>query len=134
MIDIYLYIFLFKVKYNITVRKIYYLSTCDTCRKILSQLKIENVQLIDIKKENISPEDLDFAAKITGNYESLFNKRAQKLKIMDQSERPFSDDDFRKLILKEYTFLKRPLAIVDKYVFAGNAPETIAKLKLSLEN
>ncbi|MBK9257508.1 MAG: hypothetical protein IPM42_18760 [Saprospiraceae bacterium] len=116
------------------MRKIYHLSTCDTCRKILMILNTGNVELVDIKKQNISSDDLDLAAKVIGSYEALFNKRAQKLKTMTKSEHPSTEDEFRKLILEEYTFLKRPLAIIGNKVFAGNAPKTVAEMKEALEN
>lgn len=110
------------------MRKIYYLSTCDTCKRILKSLNLNGVSLTDIKFENISAEILDEAAKITGSYESLFNKRAQKLKSMGPNEKPVTEADFRSLILSDYTFLKRPLALIDGKVFAGNDKETIENL------
>ena len=101
-------------------KKIYHLSTCDTCRKILSLLNLDIVELINIREQNISKEDLDFMKKQTKSYEALFNKRAQKLKEMPDSKKPIKDVDYKKLILKEYTFLKRPAAIIDGKVIAGN--------------
>ena len=116
------------------MRKIFHLSTCTTCKRIISSINLNNIELIDIKQHNITGKDLDFAASKTGGYESLFNKRAQKLKLVPDSEKPITDQDFRKLILEEYTFLKRPLAIIDEDIYAGNSRETIQKLKSRLEN
>lgn len=39
---------------------------------------------------------------------------------MPDSKKPVKDVDYKKLILKEYTFLKRPAAIIDGKVIAGN--------------
>ena len=110
------------------MKKIYHLSTCDTCRKILSQLNLEGVEIINIRENNISREDLDLMKKQTKSYESLFNKRAQKLKDIPENKRPTKDVDFKKLILKEYTFLKRPAAFIDGKVIAGNDKTSIDAL------
>lgn len=110
------------------MNKIYHLSTCDTCRKILSLLKTDQVTLINLREQNISKEDLELMKNQLGSYEALFNKRAQKLKLMSDDEKPTKDIDFKKLILSEYTFLKRPAAIIDGKVFAGNDKSTVEKL------
>lgn len=102
------------------MRRIYYLSTCSTCTRILKLISTEDTELIDLKKQNISPEDLDLMKANTGNYESLFNKRAQKYKSLTEDEKPVNDGDYRTLILKEYTFLKRPAAIIGDKVIVGN--------------
>lgn len=111
-----------------TQKKIYHLSTCDTCRKILSMLKLDGVELINLREQNISKEDLDFMKKQTKSYESLFNKRAQKLKEMPDDKKPTKEADYKKWILKEYTFLKRPAAIIDGKVIAGNDKNAIEAL------
>jgi arsenate reductase (glutaredoxin) len=110
------------------MRKIYFLSTCDTCKKILKTLNTENAELVDVRYTPITEDELDSAAQISGSYESLFNKRAQKLKIMKSEEKPVSEADFRKLILSDYTFMKRPLAFIDNQVIAGNDKDTVTKL------
>jgi arsenate reductase (glutaredoxin) len=102
------------------MKRIYHLSTCDTCRKILSQINTEGVELINLREQNISKEDLDLMKKSTKSYEALFNKRAQKLKEMPDDKKPVKEADFKKLILKEYTFLKRPAAIIDNEIIVGN--------------
>ncbi|MBK6667420.1 MAG: arsenate reductase family protein [Saprospiraceae bacterium] len=114
------------------MRRIYHLSTCDTCRKILSTLDLSDVELINIREQNITKEDLDFMKKQTKSYEALFNKRAQKLKELPENKKPVKDADFKKLILKEYTFLKRPAAIIDNQVIVGNDPKSVQALQAAL--
>ena len=114
------------------MRRIYHLSTCDTCRKILSTLDLSDVELINIREQNITKDDLDFMKKQTKSYESLFNKRAQKLKELPENKKPVKDADFKKLILKEYTFLKRPAAIIDNQVIVGNDPKSVQALQAAL--
>jgi len=52
-----------------------------------------------------------------------------KYRSMGLNEMDLSEKDFRKYILEEYTFLKRPVFIIDDQVFAGNAKKTIAAIK-----
>ncbi|MFM7637667.1 MAG: arsenate reductase family protein [Crocinitomicaceae bacterium] len=68
---------------------------------------------VDIKIKHISPEILDNLAGFVGSYEALFNKRAIKFKDPSIHESIKRDSDFRRLILEEYTFLKRPIFIND---------------------
>lgn len=110
------------------MKRIYYLSTCQTCMKILAKLQTQNAELINLKQKNVSPEDLDMMYQRTGSYESMFNKRAQKWKSLPESERPQSDEQFRELILNEYTFLKRPAVIADGEIALGNDNASVVKM------
>lgn len=110
------------------MRRIYYLSTCNTNKKILSLLNTENVELVNIKTQHISQEDLAFLHKQTGSYEALFNKNAQKYKVMSPEEKPTNEAAFKNLILSHYTFLKRPAAIIGDEVIVGSSAESVTKL------
>jgi arsenate reductase len=46
--------------------------------------------------------------ELAGSYEALFSRRAMKYRSMGLNEMELSEDDYRKYILEEYTFLKRP--------------------------
>ncbi len=109
-------------------KKIYHLSTCDTCRKILAEINTEGATMVNIREEIIDKETLDWLKKKVGSYEGLFNKRAQKLKEMKPEEKPVKDADFKKLILKDYTFLKRPVIICGDDVWVGNEKATVTSL------
>ncbi|MGB4958459.1 MAG: ArsC/Spx/MgsR family protein [Saprospiraceae bacterium] len=110
------------------MKRIYYLSTCDTCRKILAQINTEGVELINIREHLISKEDLMLMRKSVGSYELLFNKRAQKLKEMSEDQKPKKETDYKRLILSEYTFMKRPAAIIDEQIIVGNDKKAVEKL------
>ncbi len=115
--------------------KIYYLSTCSTCLRIMDELGIDDkFDKQDIKAENINEADLDAMAKQVGSYEALFSKRAMKYKSMGLKEKKLSEQDFKQLMLGEYTFLKRPFILIDGEIFIGNAKKIIeaAKSKLNL--
>lgn len=83
----------------------------------------------DIKTEKITPQQLDEMRSLTGSYESLFSRRALKYKEMGLKDKQLTEDDYRRLILDEYTFLKRPVTINGKKIFVGNDKKTVEALK-----
>ncbi|SFS78371.1 Arsenate reductase, glutaredoxin family [Zhouia amylolytica] len=102
--------------------KIYYLSTCDTCKRIIKELNLpEDTIMQDIKKEVITNEQVEEMKSLSGSYESLFSKRARLYKGRGLKDMELSEDDYKSLILEHYTFLKRPVIIVDKQIFVGNS-------------
>ena len=102
------------------MKRIYYLSSCDTCRRMMKEFDaLKDFELIDIKSSNIDSTTLDFLKEKTGSYESLFSKRAIKYKTLGLKDKNLSDQDFRQLILDEYTFLKRPVLINGESVVVG---------------
>jgi len=108
------------------MRKIFHLSTCNTCQRIIKDLGgLKGLEHQDIKEKNISAKELDAAKKKVGSYEALFSRRARKFRIMGLHEKELTEKDYRKLILEEYTFLKRPVIVYDEEVFAGNAKKTV---------
>lgn len=108
------------------MRKIFYLSTCDTCQRILKQLKIPaDVALIDIKTRAITAEELDWFQQKAGSYEALFSKRAIKYRSLGLNEKTLSEGDFNALLLQEYTFLKRPFIAYDNQCWIGNAKKDV---------
>ncbi|MDX1407193.1 MAG: ArsC/Spx/MgsR family protein [Saprospiraceae bacterium] len=116
------------------MRKIYYLSTCDTCARIIRELGGLNGFIFqDIKENNIGPEALDAIAEQMGSYEALFSRRARKYRSMGLGDQDLSERDYRKLILEEYTFLKRPVIVIGDHVFVGNAKATVQAAQEALE-
>lgn len=85
--------------------------------------------LQDIKTETITPDQLENMAKLTGNYESLFSKRARLYKERNLKEKKLTEADYKALILEHYTFLKRPVIIVDKDIFIGNSKSVVTAAK-----
>lgn len=111
-------------------KKIYHLSTCDTCKRILKELQpLDDVVLQDIKSEAITPAQLEEMKLLSGNYESLFSKRARMYKERDLGSKDLKEEDYKDLILEHYTFLKRPVIVIDNHIFIGNAKKEIAAAK-----
>lgn len=112
------------------MRKIFHLSSCNTNQRILKELNVgEDVELQDIKQNNIDEKTLDFIKEKVGSYEQLFSKRAMKYRSMGLNEMDLSEADYKKYMLEEYTFLKRPFIILEDEVFVGNAKKTVEAAK-----
>ena len=112
------------------MRKAFHLSSCNTCQKILKETNAATVcELQDIKLQNIQAKDLDWLASKVGSYEALFSRKALKFRAMGLHEMTLTEGDYRRLILEEYTFLKRPVFIIDDAVFVGNLAKTVQAAK-----
>jgi arsenate reductase (glutaredoxin) len=112
------------------MKKIYYLKTCDTCRRIMKEVGVDaSFDSQNVKETPISAVQLDELKNRTGSYESLFNKRSNVYKSEGLKDKTLSEDDVRSYILKEYTLLKRPVFLFDDAIFVGNAKKDIEALK-----
>ena len=83
----------------------------------------------NIKEEKITARQLDELKEIAGSYEALFSRRALKYKEMGLKDKDLAEADYRDLILKEYTFLKRPVIVSGKTIFIGSEKKTREALK-----
>ena len=107
------------------MKRIFYLSSCDTCKRILNSWNTEGIYLQNIKTEPITPAQLDIMITLAGSVDTLFSRRARKYKQLGLKNQKLGDSEIRKLILGEYTFLKRPVLIFDDQIFIGNSPKVI---------
>ena len=115
------------------MKKIYHVSTCSTCVRIIKELNLpSDFVLQDIKKEELTVKQLEALKKLAGSYEALFSKRAQLYKQRNLKDEDLIEDDFRDLILEHYTFLKRPVIINNDQIFIGNSKKVIEAAKESL--
>ncbi len=113
------------------IKKIYYLGTCSTCTRIIQELglKEKRFQFQDIKTEKITDPQLVELKKMAGSYEALFSRVALKYRALGLDKKQLSEDDYKKYILEEYTFLKRPVIIINDKIFIGNTKKIIASAK-----
>ena len=120
---------------NNFVKKIYYMANCTTSQAIIKETGIteKEFEMQDIKFEKITPEQLDTMKKMMGSYEALFSRRALKYKELGLRDKKLEERDFRKYILEEYTFLKRPVVIIDDKIFAGSERKTVEALKQAVK-
>lgn len=107
--------------------RIYHLSTCNTCKKALAQLEgAKDLEQQDIKFEKITPAQIDEMHALAGSYEALFSRRAMKYRSMGLADQELTEDDYRRLILEEYTFLKRPVIVAGDQIFIGSSKKQLA--------
>ncbi|KAF9659080.1 ArsC/Spx/MgsR family protein [Tenacibaculum sp. ZH5_bin.1] len=111
------------------MKKVYFLQTCDTCRRILKEVNINGFEKQEIKTNPITVAQLESMRELTDSYESLFNKRAKLYREMDLKNQNLTEADYKQYILDEYTFLKRPVFIVDNQIFIGNSKKVVESLK-----
>ena len=116
------------------MKKIYFLKTCDTCSRILKSLNIDGIELQEIKSNPVTVQQLEEMYTLTDSYESLFNKRAKKYKQMNLKNQNLSEKEYRRLLLDESTFLKRPVAIIRNNIFIGNSKKNVEALQLALKS
>ena len=104
----------------------YHLSSCDTCRKIIKSLP-HNATLAfrDIKQEPVIAAELDQMKNLAGSYGALFSRKAQLYKSMGLKDISLTEEDYRRLILEHYTFLSRPVFIIDGEIYIGNSPKNV---------
>jgi len=109
--------------------KVYLLSSCSTCKRILKQVsEFGEFEVIDVKKSRLSIEQIDNLADKAGGYSEILNKQSQKYRSLDLKNKELSISDYQNLLTNEYTLLKRPVFIIDNKIFVGNGKTNIKLL------
>ena len=113
---------------------IYYLASCDTCRKIIKSLpNSDKLTFHDIRQNPITEEELEEMHSLSGSYEALFSKKAQLYKSMNMKNQTLTEADYKKYLLEHYTFLSRPVFIIDDKIYIGNGQKNIIEVIKALE-
>jgi len=108
------------------MKTIFYLKTCDTCRKILKSLpNTEAFELQDIKSNPIAEEQLEEMHRLAGSYEALFSRKATLYKERGMKDMQLTEQDYKDYIKEHYTFLSRPVIVDGDKIFIGNSPKTV---------
>ena len=66
--------------------------------------------------------------ELSGSYEALFSKKAQLYKSRNLKNATLSELDYKKLLLEHYTFLSRPVFIIDDKIYIGNSQKNIIEV------
>ncbi|NEN23880.1 hypothetical protein G3O08_10245 [Cryomorpha ignava] len=104
------------------MNKFYYLDTCDTCKRIMKELPLSgNVTLREIKSSPPTETEIDSLGKKAGSYEAIFSKRARKYRELGLNTQKLAEADFKKYLLSDYTFLKRPVLETSATAISGNS-------------
>ena len=113
---------------------IYHLSTCNTCQRIIGELQPgASVEMREIKSQPLSEAEVDRLKEMAGSYEALFSRRARKFRQLGLHEQELSEADYRRYLLEDYTFLKRPVVVVGDQIFIGNAKKVVAAAREAME-
>lgn len=105
----------------------YYLKTCDTCKKLLNLiLPFEDIVLREIKSNPLDEKEIEDLHELTKSYEALFNKRAKLYKTHQLKDKDLSEQDYKKWLIEHYTFLKRPVLVVNDKIHIGNNQKSLA--------
>jgi arsenate reductase-like glutaredoxin family protein len=117
------------------MKKIYHLSSCDTCRRILGEIRPPaDTELQDIKVAPLTEAQLERLRVLAGDYAGLFSKRARLYRQKGLHEKVLGEEDYKQLLLEHYTFLKRPVIVVDDEIFIGNSKKTVAAAAKALHS
>ena len=98
----------------------------------MKELPLDDFIKVDIKTDPLTENDLIELHGLSGSYEVLFSKVARLYRSMNLKEKNLQEVDFKKYLLEHYTFLKRPVFIIDNEVFIGNAKKNIELVKSKL--
>lgn len=115
------------------MKKIYYLKTCSTCQRIMKEWNVDDsFELQNIKVEKMTGEQVDQMIEMAGSAAALFSKRSMKYRAMGLHERELTEAEMRQFIIDEYTFLSRPVLLLDNTIFVGNSKKVVAAAAAAL--
>jgi len=115
------------------MKRIFYLKTCSTCIKILKEWNSrEDIILQNIKTDPITESQLEELKNLAGSYEALFSRRSTFYKTLNLKEKKLTEEDYKHYLLEHYTFLKRPVLVLNEQIFIGNQKEVVSQAKIAL--
>ncbi|MBN1111830.1 MAG: hypothetical protein JXA53_02820 [Bacteroidales bacterium] len=114
-------------------KTVYFLSTCDTCKRIMKEVSVnDEFKVIDLKENRLSEDEIAFFVSKVDSISDLINKHAVIYKEQDLKNKQLSDDEIESLLIKHYTLIKRPIFIIGEDTFIGNSRAVIEKVKSKL--
>lgn len=115
------------------MKKVYFLKTCSTCKRIMSEFDLTDFEQREIKSKVVSEEELQEMYSLSKSYEALFSKKSTQIKERNIDVKSLQEEDFKKLILEDYRFLKRPVFIINQEIFIGSDKKNIELLREKLK-
>lgn len=115
------------------MKKVYFLKTCSTCKRIMSEFDLTDFEQREIKSKVVSEEELEEMYALSKSYEALFSKKSTQIKERNIDVKSLQEEDFKKLILEDYRFLKRPVLIINQEIFIGSDKKNIELLREKLK-
>ncbi len=116
------------------MKKLYFLSSCSTCKRILDSWAPlpEELELRDLKQQPLAAAELDELRRRAGSFEALFSRRARLFRARGLHECELGEEDYRRLLLEAYTFLKRPVLVLDDEIFVGSSKKVVVAAREAL--
>lgn len=100
----------------------------------MDSLPLDGFEKQDIKTEKITTSQIEEMYSLSRSYESLFSRRSMKYKALGLGNKNLTEDNYKNYILEEYTFLKRPVFIIDGDIFIGNSKKEVEKVMQKLSS
>ena len=94
---------------------------------------MDKLEFHDIRQNPITLEELEEMHQLSGSYEKLFSKKAQLYKSLNLKDKNLQEEDFKKYLLEHYTFLSRPVFIIDNKIYIGNSQQNVHAVSLVLK-
>ncbi len=116
-------------------RVMYHLANCKTCQRIIEDLQPESVGITLVNvKPSIDPAVIDRLAEVAGSYEILFSRRSLQYRKLGLHEQELGESDYRKYMIEHYSFLKRPVTLLDGNIFIGSAKKEVEALRSAIDS
>jgi arsenate reductase (glutaredoxin) len=113
------------------MNKFYWLPNCSTCvkaKKFLDANGIEINELRDIKANKLSHAEVEKLVEIIGGADKLFSRWAIKYRELGLNKREVSTAEMLDLMTDEYTFIKRPVLVINGKAIAGFSEKSYAEI------
>lgn len=115
------------------MKKVFYLKTCSTCKRIMTEFDLSDFEQREIKAKAVTEEELQELYALTQSYEALFSKKSTQIKERNIDVKSLQEEDFKTLILEDYRFLKRPVFIINQEIFIGSDKKNVELLRERLK-
>jgi len=99
----------------------------------MSVFDLTDFEQREIKSKAVYEEKLQEMYALSESYEALFSKKSTQIKERNIDVKSLQEEDFKKLILEDYRFLKRPVFIINQEIFIGSDKKNIELLREKLK-
>ncbi|QCK15255.1 arsenate reductase family protein [Mangrovivirga cuniculi] len=115
--------------------KVYYLGTCDTCKRIFRELNLDKSSgnIIDLKKQMPDNDEIsNWFDKSESDPIDFINKRSRQLKRKDLDYSNMEKSEIVDLLLSHYSIIARPVFVFEDDVIPGNSKKSVEKVRKKL--
>ena len=111
------------------MKTVFYIKNCNTSKRVIKELGLDKYfELRDIKEYKLTEKEIDELAKLAGSYQALFSKKARKYREYNLHLKDLKEEDYKRYLLEDYTFLKRPTVVSGNKIFIGSHKNTVKEL------